>query len=127
VEFAALLPLLATLFVVTVDFGRLFFYQITIENCARNGAHFLSYLRSYQETKTGCVQPYDTVTKVILADGASLNPPLASQNITITNGTGSDGNPNVQVTIQYPFQNITNYPGLSKINLQASIKMRVAP
>jgi Flp pilus assembly protein TadG len=125
IEFAAVLPLLAALFVITVDFGRMFYYQITIENCARNGAHFGSGLKSYQET--GCVKPYDSITNAILADGGTLNPPLAASNVAVTYGTGSDGNSNVVVTITYPFQSITNFPGLGPFNLQATTKMRVAP
>jgi hypothetical protein len=48
--------------------------------------------------------------------------------VTVTNGTGSDGNPNITVTIQYPFKSISNFPGLgSLLNLEATVSMRVAP
>src|SRR5262249_31515546 len=40
VELAVLLPVLVFLFAVGVDFARVFYYQLTIENCARNGALF---------------------------------------------------------------------------------------
>jgi hypothetical protein len=38
VEFAVLAPFLAFLFVLTVDFARVFHYQQVVEQCARNGA-----------------------------------------------------------------------------------------
>jgi Flp pilus assembly protein TadG len=126
VELAALAPFLALLFVVTVDFARVFYYQLTIEDCARNGALLGSSLRSYQET--GWVQPYNDIATVTVADGASLNPPLDSSMVNVTNGKGSDGNSNVTVTITYPFTTITQFPGFGNtFNLQAKCSMRVAP
>jgi Flp pilus assembly protein TadG len=126
VELALVLPFLAFLFVITVDFARVFHYQMTIHNCARNGALFGSNLRSYQEA--GWVNSYNDITSATLADGATLNPPLASSHVTVANGTGSDGNPNVTVTINYPFTTITQFPGCgSTLNLKAAASMRVAP
>jgi Flp pilus assembly protein TadG len=125
VELAILLPLLALLFVITIDFARVFYYQLTLENCARNGAVFGSNLRSYQEM--GCVN-YNNIIDATLADGSSLNPPLDSSQITVTSGTGSDGNPDVTVTISYPFTTITQFPGFGNaLTLKASTSMRVAP
>jgi Flp pilus assembly protein TadG len=126
VELAVMAPFLALVFVITVDFARVFYYQQTINDCARNGALFGANLHSYQET--GWVNPYQDATSVALADGAALNPPLDSSQVSVTNGTGSDGNPNVTVTISYPFTTVTQFPGFgTTLNLQASCKMRVAP
>jgi Flp pilus assembly protein TadG len=126
VELAVLAPFLAFLFVITVDFARVFYYQLTLDDCARNGALLGSQLRSYQET--GWVKPYNDIVAVTVADGASLNPPLDPSQVTVTGGIGSDGNPNVTVTIQYPFASITNFPGFGDtLNLQATVSMRVAP
>src|SRR5262245_45468716 len=108
VELALVSPILAFLFVVTVDFARVFYYQMTLQDCARNGALFGANLRSYQET--GWVSPYSAATKVVVADGATLNPPLATEQVTITPGVGSDGHANVTVTISYPFKTITQFP-----------------
>jgi Flp pilus assembly protein TadG len=126
VEMAVLAPFLAFLFVITVDFARVFYYQLTLDDCARNGALLGSSLRSYQET--GWVNPYNDIVAVTVADGASLNPPLDPSQVTVSGGTGSDGNPNVTVTIQYPFASITHFPGFGDtLNLQATVSMRVAP
>jgi hypothetical protein len=126
VELAVVLPFLAAMFVIATDFARVFYYQMTINNCARNGAVFGSNLRSYQEKAV--IRPYNTVVDAATADGSSLNPPLDSTNVTVTNGTGSDGNPDVTVTINYPFSSITSFPGFGMTwNLQAQSKMRIAP
>jgi len=126
VELAVLAPFLVFLFLVTVDFARVFYYQLTIEDCARNGALLGSSLRSYQET--GWVQPYNDITAAAVADGASLNPPLDSSQVNVTAGKGSDANSNVTVTITYPFTTFTKFPGFDNtFNLQAKCSMRVAP
>jgi Flp pilus assembly protein TadG len=125
VELAAVLPLLALIFVATVDYARVFYYQQHLDNCARNGAVYASNLKSYQET--GWVNPNNSVVNATLADGGCLNPALTSDQVTVTNGTGSDGNPNVTVTITYPFTPITRFPGFKTVNLQAKCSMRVAP
>ena len=126
VEFAVLAPFLAFLFLVTVDFARVFYYQLVLDNCARNGALLAANLRSYQET--GWVTPDNTIAGATTADGASLNPPLSSSQVTVAYGIGSDGNPNVTVSISYNFTTITQFPGLGDpISLTAKSTMRVAP
>jgi Flp pilus assembly protein TadG len=126
VELAVVSPFLAFMFVVTVDYARVFYYQQTLDNCARNGALYGSNLKSYQET--GWVKPYDAVVAATLADGTTLNPPLTSSNVTVTNGTGSDGHPNVQVAISYNFTTITRFPGFNNtVTLTSTVSMRVAP
>jgi GTP-binding protein EngB required for normal cell division len=117
-ELAVLAPLLALLFVMTIDFARIFSYQFVLNNCARNGGFFGSNLRSYQET--GEVQPYDDIVGVTMADGTVLNSPLTASQVTTATGTGSDGNPNVTVNINYPFTLVTNFPGIpNTFNLTA--------
>jgi Flp pilus assembly protein TadG len=126
VELAVLAPCLALLFVITLDFARAFYYKLTLDNCARNGALFGSNLRSYQEK--AWVNSYNDITDATIADGKYLNPPLSSSHITTATGTGSDGNANVTVTINYPFTPITQLPGLgATLTLHAKASMRVAP
>jgi hypothetical protein len=60
-----------------------------------------------------------------LADATNLSP---QPTVTSTNGTDGSGNPYIEVTVVYPFQTISNYPGLSNpINLTRTVRMRVAP
>ena len=126
VEFAILLPFLALMFVGSLDFARVFYYQDVINNCARNGALIGSKLNPYQEV--GDLSPENSAMNATLAEGSYLSPALTADQVTITYGTGSDGNPNVSVAIAYPFKSITNFPGLySSVTLQAKVSMRVAP
>ena len=72
--------------------------------------------------------PYSSIAQAAIADGANLNPPLTASDVTVSNGTDANGNPNVTVTVSYTFRAITKYPGLpSTINLTRSVEMRVAP
>lgn len=121
VELAILLPLLTFLFLIATDYARIFYCSLTLENCARNGALCASNAFNYP-------MPYSSIAQAALADGANLNPPLTSDDVTVTNGTDANGNPSVTVTVNYTFQTITNYPGLpSSVNLTRSVEMRVAP
>lgn len=121
VELAVLLPLLAFLFLIAVDYARIFYYSLTIENCARNGALYASNAFNYP-------MPYSSAAQAAIADGSNLNPPLTASDVTVANGTDANGNSCVTVTINYTFQTVTNYPGLpSSVNLVRSVEMRVAP
>ncbi|HXG12134.1 MAG TPA: TadE family protein, partial [Gemmataceae bacterium] len=42
VELAVLLPFLCFLFVIAIDYARIFYFGVTLENCARNGAYYCS-------------------------------------------------------------------------------------
>lgn len=118
VELAVLLPLLVFLFVIAVDFARIFYYSQTIENCARNGAIYASNLTSAQS-------PYSSIQDAALADAGDLNP---QPTVTSTNGTDASGNPYVEVTVSWQFQSVTNFPGIpNTVNLTRTVQMRVAP
>jgi Flp pilus assembly protein TadG len=121
VELAVLLPVLMFLFVIAVDYARICYYSLTLANCARNGALCASNAFAYP-------MPYSSIAQAAIADGSSLTPPLATSNVTVANGTDTDGHPTVTVTVQYTFQTITGYPGLpASVNLTRSVEMRVAP
>ncbi|HTU21568.1 MAG TPA: TadE/TadG family type IV pilus assembly protein [Gemmataceae bacterium] len=119
VELALLLPLLGLLFLITVDFARLYYHYSIVTNCARNGALYGSDPTSSSES------PYADVTAAALADAPDLSP---QPTVSSANGTDSSGNPYVEVTVVYPFTTISSYPGLSNpINLTRTVQMRVAP
>jgi hypothetical protein len=119
---AILLPFLAFLFVVAVDFARVFYYSLTIENCARNGALWAS------DPNGASQSPYSTVQQAALADAGSLKPTLNSSNITSGSGTDADNNPFVSVTITYPFQTVTTYPGIpNQLTITRTVRMPVLP
>lgn len=119
VELAVLAPLLTFLFVVAVDYCRVFYDALTITNCARNGALYLS------DPVAAAQSPYANVQEAALADANGLSP---APTVTSTNGVDADGNPYVEVTVTHTFQTITKYPGIpSPVTLVRSVRMRTAP
>ena len=126
VELAALLPFLAFLFVIAVDFARIFYFTQIIENCARNGA--LYACDPIAQTQS----PYTSVQQAALSrpDVASLTPqPTVSCNPT--NGQppyplDASNNPYVTVNVAWQFQLITSFPGVPKtFNISRTVQMRV--
>jgi Flp pilus assembly protein TadG len=118
VELAVMLPLLALILVGTCDFARVFYYYLTITNCARNGALWAS------DPTTSVYSQYSTVQQAALADASNLSP---TPTVTSSNGTDADGHPNVSVTVTYTFQMVSGYLGFSSITLSRTVEMRVAP
>jgi Flp pilus assembly protein TadG len=119
VEFALLLPFLLFLFVVAVDYSRVFYYTQVIENCARNGALYAC------DPKAPANYLYSSVQQAALADAGNLNP---QPTVTSTTGTDSAGNAYVAVTVAWQFKTTTGYPGVpNTINLSRTVQMRQAP
>jgi Flp pilus assembly protein TadG len=118
-ELALLLPVLVLLFVIVVDFCRLFYSCLTITNCARNGALWAS------DPVAQATSKYANVTDAALADASNLSP--APTVTGPTTGTDADGNPYVEVTVTYNFQLITSYLGFNSQTLARTVRMRVAP
>jgi Flp pilus assembly protein TadG len=114
VELAILLPLLALLFVIAVDFGRVFYFSVTLQNCARAGALYASDWYVADES------PFANVQEAALADATDLSPAP-----TITTQDGTDGGRSyVEVTAAYPFHSITQFPGIPhQMNLTRSVRM----
>jgi Flp pilus assembly protein TadG len=118
VELAVLLPLLAFLFAIGVDFARLYNPYTTVTNCARSGALYGSQ---------GTTQSQDTagIQAAALADAGDLSPQPTVSSTTLTD---SDGNPCVEVTVTWTFQTITRFPGVpSSLNITRTVRMRVQP
>jgi Flp pilus assembly protein TadG len=118
VELAIIAPFLAFAFIITVDWARIFYDSIVVTNCARNGALFMADPIGQQSS------PYADVTQAALADAQNLSP---SPTVSSTQGTDDSG-PYVEVTVSYPFQTITNFPGVpSSTNVVRTVRMSVAP
>ena len=137
VEFAVLAPFLAFLFVIAVDWARVFYYSIAVRNCARNGALYLSQKQSAKTTSSpytdsGYVNLYvnsaSPVTAAALADAPDLTP---TPTVTSTSGSDSYG-PYVEVTVSYAFQTVTNFSVAkfvvpSNTNVTSTVRMYVPP
>ena len=119
VELAVLAPLLMFLFVITVDFARIFYFSQTVENCARGGALYAS------DPKAPASSLYTSVQQAALADAPNLSPQPA---VTSTTGTDATGDAYVRVTVTWTFKPITGFVGLpTTVNLSRTVQMRMAP
>jgi Flp pilus assembly protein TadG len=118
VELAVLLPFLCFLLIVAVDFARIFYFSLTVTNCARNGAQYGSQSPVYALDTSG-------IAKAATMDAGNLNPNL----LTVSSTTDSSTNPTyVNVTVSYPFTTITSFPGVnSTTTLTRTVRMLVVP
>jgi Flp pilus assembly protein TadG len=119
-ELAILLPFLVLLFVAVVDFARVFYFSMTITNCARNGALYLC------DPTAAAQSPYPNYSTATLVDASNLSPqPTVS---TPVYATDSDGQNYVEVTVSYDFQTLTNYPTIpSPFTITRTVRMRMVP
>jgi Flp pilus assembly protein TadG len=116
-ELAVLLPFLIFLFVVGVDFARVFYFSVILTNSARNGAAYGS---------AGPTQAADTagIQQAALADATDISP---APTVTSTTGTDASNNTYVKVTVQQPFKTVISFPGVpSSITLTRTVQMRVS-
>jgi Flp pilus assembly protein TadG len=117
-ELAVLLPFLLFIFVAAVDFGRIFYYEIAVTNCARSGALYASTDATHAANTQG-------IQTAALAEAPELRSVLS---VSSTTGTDSAGNPFVAVKVSYPFQTISNFPGIpTSATVSRTVQMRVNP
>jgi Flp pilus assembly protein TadG len=119
VETALLLPFLMLMFVLAIDYGRIFFFSVTITNCARAGALYASDPFAQSES------PYRSIQEAALAEAPDFTP---VPTVSSTEGVDSDGNPYTDVTVQGTFSTITRYPGVpNNTTLRRTVRVRTAP
>jgi Flp pilus assembly protein TadG len=119
VELAVLLPFLVFLFVLTVDWARVFDYSTIVTNSARQGALYAGDPSSQSQS------PYTNVSDAALADASDLQPPPT---VTTTSGVDAWGNSYVDVTVSWQFATVTNYPVIGQsVQLSRTVRARVAP
>jgi Flp pilus assembly protein TadG len=118
VELAVLLPLLVFLFVITVDFARIYYFSVTLQNCARAGALYASDPQMADESA------FTSTQAAALSDAKNITP---QPTITQTNGVDSAGRAYVEVTAAYTFRSIARFPGIpTQVNLSRKVRMKVA-
>lgn len=117
-ELAVLLPLLVFLFVIGVDFARLFYHLVTVSSAAREGAIYGSKDMNYALNDAG-------IKAAALADASSLTP---APTVTSTTGTDAEGHNCVKVTVSWTFNTISRFPGVpDTMILSRTVQMRIAP
>ena len=101
IELAVLLPMLAVLLVIAVDWARIFYFAVTIENCAHNGALYAS------DPYTIVRSPYANITDAALADAPNLT---AQPTVTSKIDVDGQGRSYVDCTVTYQFNTLTRIP-----------------
>lgn len=116
-ELALLLPVLLILFLVAVDFARVYYADITVANAARVGAQYGS-MSPDNASDTG------TIRELARDEASNLRPQPTVQS---SQGTDASGNPYVEVTVSYPFSTLMNWAGLPhNFTVQKTLRMEVA-
>jgi Flp pilus assembly protein TadG len=126
VELAIVSPFLCFLFVISVDYARVFYYGMTLENAARSGAYYASNYpgiygyTSAQQTSLGDTTNLSPAPTVSVLYSYSASGPYTSST-PISNGY-------VQVKVNWTFRTVTTYPGIPKETmLSRTCRMKVAP
>ncbi len=123
VEFVVVLPLLLTIVLGCVDFGRFAYSYIAVTNAARAGAAYAimnSYLVADQAAWTARVQQAGRDEMNQQTGYVAANLLVQASSFTDTNGLQR-----VQITANYPFQMIVPWPGIpNSVTLQAMVQMR---
>jgi len=118
-EMAVLLPVIAFLFLVAVDFCRVFNCTQIVRGCARAGALYAS--GNAQSAPSTSVQ--DAASAAAVAEGTMLNPPLVADNVAVTVADGV-----ATVTVSYSFYTLVGYPGVPQpLSVVRTVKMAVMP
>lgn len=120
VELALLLPLLVFLFVLALDYGRIFYYSQILTNCARSGALYAS------DPYSPVTKRYTSIAEAALAEASDLDPKPA---ITWRYEAANNGDKtHVIVTVSWTFRTLISYPGIpDTVTLQRTVTMPVAP
>jgi Flp pilus assembly protein TadG len=119
VELAVLSPILLLLFVIVLDFGRVFYYSQVIQNSARAGAIYAS------DPAGAAISPYANVTAAAVADAGNLSP---APTVSSSSGTDAAGNGYVRVTVSWTFNMISALPGVPTTkSLSRTVQMRSIP
>jgi len=138
VEMAILLPFLMFLFVVAVDYSRVFYYGTILENCARNGAYYASNYPNASYLYND-IYGYKNLDEAVYKDASNMVDaahPERKPKYTVTYSSSLDGEFGatpltegfVKVTLTWDFKTVTQYPFVpSTVGLSRSTIMRMAP
>jgi Flp pilus assembly protein TadG len=114
---AVLAPLMVMLFIIAADFARVYYFSLTLTNCARAGAFYAS------DPWTADESPFNSTTEAALSEARNISPAP-----TISEKSGADGSGHawVEVTAEHKFRTITGFPGIpNEVKLKRTVRMYV--
>jgi Flp pilus assembly protein TadG len=118
-ELALWLPFLGLMFVIALDFCRVFHASQTIQNCALAGAMYSSGVST---GKPGSPSDNPAVLAAI-AEGASLDPPLGADNVAVVTSNGK-----AEVTVTYDYRMLVNWTGIAGTwKITRTVSMNIMP
>ena len=121
VELALTAPILIMLMLGAVDFGRVYFAQVSVTNAAQNGAAYASQSATNAANLPGIKTAATADTSDLLHTSAT-NP-----TVTVVTGNDSQGRPYADVKVHYTFTTIFPWPGLSSsFGVDRTVRARVA-
>ena len=100
VEFALVLPILATLLIGILEFGNAFGAQLAVTNAAREAARTMAVQNSVSAAQTSALTAAQSLTR----------PAMTTSEVTVSPSTCSAGS-TATVTIRYPFAFLTGFFG----------------
>jgi Flp pilus assembly protein TadG len=107
VEFAVILPVLTTLILGGVDFGRFAYTYIALTNAVQAGAWSAMMNNFTSSTQSTWSTNVTTATKDEMTSQTGYT--AASMTVTVTTSTDANGLKRAQVKASYPFQTIINW------------------
>lgn len=125
IEFAIVLPVLVTIVLACIDFGRFAYTEINVTNAARVGAAY------------GSVHPYSALTlsqwqsniRLVVANEMKNVHAYNQSLLTVPNPvvtTDSDGQKRVRVDVTYPFDMLVTWPFLPHhVAIKRTTEMRI--
>jgi Flp pilus assembly protein TadG len=132
VELAIVLPFLLFLFVIAIDYARIFYYGVILENCARNGAYYASDYPNANYVYND-IYGYKNLDEAIYKDAVNISPQpkysvAYSSTLTGTYDSTPVSSGYVQVTLTWTFTTITQFPGVpSTVDMKRSVIMKMSP
>jgi hypothetical protein len=133
VELALLLPFICFLIAVAVDYARIFYFAVIVDNCARNGAYYASDYPNNDYVYNN-IYGYANLDDAVLRDASNLSP---TPTYTVNYGSSPNGpftsstkpaSGYVQITVNWTFYTLTGLPGIpSSTQLSSSSVMEIAP
>ena len=132
-ELAVVLPFLCFVFAISVDYSRIFYYTITLEYAARDGAYYASNYPGLYDYDVATSQATN-ITNAALGESTNISPTPtvtatydSTYNGSFTSTTASSTG-FVQVKVTYTFSTIMNFPGVpSTTVINRSVRMAMAP
>lgn len=122
-EFAVILPVLVTLVLGCVDFGRFAHSYIVVTNASRVGASFATVNPYTPETYALWQASITQAVQQEMMGLGQFDATLLTVQTTLIADTGP--NWNAQIAVSYPFQTLIAWPGIpSSLNLNQTVVMR---